>query len=307
MRPQDFDAVLALFRGTRSLGDDQAAALRLDLPAMRFTATPAVGDAVEARCDHLDGELVESSEIAFDDDLFVAVERYSGAEFLPISGPMMLRVLDADDLAALLDHARAADRDGALGEMAMHPYVHVADQCGLGRGSCGGTAHRTFVTAQGEEFTTVVGAAPHGGDDCASRCQTPEVREALAALAPHERMLIARYLEVLDVARALAQRYSAPCRPAVLGASALADQPVGSTHVLRLGDGFALFDPATRAVASIGHAAAEFVRAASRSREALDEAAGRLGMTPREFDAATVTLARNLEGSGIRLPLLSAA
>src|SRR3954464_5418005 len=161
MRPQDFDSVLTLFRGVRSIGDLEAG-YRLDLPAMRFTATDDEGDVlVEARCDHLQGDFVESSEIAFDDDLFVAVERYSGAEFLPISGPMVLRVLDGADLEALLTDARATDRDGVISELSAHPYVPVADQCALGRGTCAGLDGRTVVTQSGDALTTVIGRAGH--------------------------------------------------------------------------------------------------------------------------------------------------
>jgi hypothetical protein len=302
MRPQDFDSVLTLFRGVRSIGDVEAG-LRLDLPAMRFTATAQNGELlVEAECDHLQGDLVESSEIAFDDDLFVAVERYSGAEFLPISGPMVLRVLDGADLEALLSDARRTDRDGVIGELAAHPYVHVADQCGLGRGTCTG---RTVVTESGATLTTVTGRPGEGA--CAHHCTTAEVEEALEALSDDDRRLLARYLETLDVTRALSQRHQVPCAPAVMLGSALSGQDVGAVHVVRLGEQLAVFDPATRAVAVVGDTAARLVRAATISEDALTATADELGMPRAQLSAAVTAVTRGLEESGIHVGLLAAA
>jgi hypothetical protein len=309
MRPQDFDSVLTLFRGVRSIGDLQAQ-LRLDLEAMQFTASAQDGEAlIDARCDHLQGDLVESSEIAFDDDLFVAVERYSGAEFLPISGPMVLRVLDGADLEALLTDARATDRDGVISELSAHPYVHVADQCALGRGTCAGLDGRTVVTQSGDALTTVIGRAGHPGSDgaCAHHCTTAEVEEALGALSVEDRRLLARYLETLDVTRALAQRHQVPCAPAVMLGSALSGQEVGAVHVVRLGDQLAVFDPATRAVAVVGDTAARLVRAATISEDALTATADELGMPRAQLTAAVTAVARGLEQSGIQIGLLAAA
>ncbi|WP_129359573.1 MULTISPECIES: hypothetical protein [Micrococcaceae] len=142
--------------------------------------------------------LETAAEVAIGGELLVQLENYSGAEFIPIVGPTILRVLDGDDAAEFLEHLQEFKESGSIPELLANPLVQVADQCGLGRGDCGGTSRRDITAEDGTQRTTPVGPPFDAAKECTWNCSPDQemTRELIHAGA-------ARFLEIVDVRRAL--------------------------------------------------------------------------------------------------------
>ena len=126
------------------------------------------------------------------------LENYSGAEFIPIVGPTILRVLDEDDVAEFLEDLHKFKESGEMPELLANPLVQIADQCGLGRGDCGGIRLREITTEDGMRRTTSVGPPFDEKKGCTWNCSPDQemIHDLINAGA-------ARFLEIVDVRRAL--------------------------------------------------------------------------------------------------------
>ncbi|MEV4422540.1 daptide biosynthesis RiPP recognition protein [Patulibacter sp. NPDC049589] len=155
-------------------------------------------------------------ELVAGPDLFVQVEAYAGAAFLPIVGPTLLRLAGADDVAALRDDLDATAR-GSVPPVLGDPQLQLADRCALGGRPCGGPRHRLHIDADGAVRTTPCGPVLGGPDatidalddawralGCERACAPAGVADAVAD-ARGTRPWWPRVLAVLDLLHAARQ------------------------------------------------------------------------------------------------------
>lgn len=282
---------------------------------------PADGDHAGAT---LEGDpALVGEELVLGDDLFVQVESYAGAAYLPLVGPTLLRVAEDDDVASLaadLDATAAGDLPPVLAD----PQLQLADRCGLGAPSCGGPRHRLHLAADGTVRTSPVGpalggpdataaelhAAWHAAGGCTTTCVDPAVGPALDA-ARRERPGWGRVLTVLDLLHAM--RAGTPGDWTAIG---LGDDDAGdradlrpdaaSWPVLLAGpDGPVLLSTDARHRAAVGADAATLVDAllaTGSDRRAAERCAPGLGVGAEVAAGAVGDLRSALAARGLELP-----
>lgn len=75
---------------------------------------------------------VPGSELRVGDDFYLQVQGYSISEYVSVVGPTIIRIADAEDLAAFSADVLTAVRSGAFPEFLSHPLVQLADLPALG-------------------------------------------------------------------------------------------------------------------------------------------------------------------------------
>ena len=262
-------------------------------------------------------------ELVLGDDLFVQVEAYAGAAYLPLVGPTLLRVTEPDDVASLagdLDATAAGDLPPVLADA----QLQLADRCGLGAASCGGPRRRLHVDADGAVRTTPVGpvlggpsatadeldAAWRAAGGCTTTCVDPAVVAQLID-ARTARPGWTRVLTVLDLLHAM--RAAVPGDWTAIG---LGDDDAGDRADLRPGaalwpvllsgpDGPVLLSTDGRHRAAVGADAATLVDAllaTGSDGPAAARCAADLGIAPDVAVGALGDLRAGLAARGLELP-----
>lgn len=262
-------------------------------------------------------------ELVLGDDLFVQVESYAGAAYLPLVGPTLLRVAEDDDVASLADDLDATAA-GDLPPVLADPQLQLADRCGLGAASCGGPRRRVHVDAAGDVRTTPAGPVLGGADatadeldaawvaagGCTTTCVDPAIAPALDA-ARRSQPGWARILTVLDLLHAMRAAVPGDWSAVGLGDAGAEDRAdlhprAADWPVLLAGpDGPVLLGPDGRHRAAVGTDAATLVDAllaTGSAHAAAERCAPALRIDPAIAGRALGDLRSGLAARGLELP-----
>lgn len=140
---------------------------------------------------------------------------YSVSPFIPVSGPMVVRVAHAGDYGEFLYEADQAHNAGVFGEHLLSPAVMLADECALsGAQRCAASGRRAYVDAEG------IRVGMGGGQyttDSQCRCLDAVVDRPDRLAAAAQRPWLARYLAVLRTVRSVRMRDEHPARVSGFG------------------------------------------------------------------------------------------
>jgi hypothetical protein len=217
-------------------------------------------------------------EIEIEGAFWVQTTDFASLRYLSVSGPTVVRLTGAEDVAALGAEVAQAVATGTVCEPVLHPGVEVGDRCALA-GAVPCTGHglpaRLYVGADG-----TVRSAPRGlgfgrvGDPAAGLADAARqlARDADVCLEPAvagalhraDRAALAGYLAAVDALRILSARIRVPWRVSGLGfryaAEAMGDAPVpprGDLLLLAAPDEQVLFDTRVRRAFKINPGMAE--------------------------------------------------
>ncbi|MCG7421925.1 hypothetical protein MHY29_03590 [Micrococcus sp. ACRRV] len=195
---------LEFFKGTDLLTQTlKSAVLHIDRDPATFTYVSSANDTPATLETTATSGYESFSEVAIGNEVLIQLEAFAGAEYLPVINPTILRVQSEDDHLALAEQIEAFADAHRLSGLLTNPLVQVGDQCGLGRGECGGLDRRLVVDEDGGRRTTVIGPNFDSDRTCLYNCSTSEdsARELDAKGC-------GRFLETVDLVRALAMQLS---------------------------------------------------------------------------------------------------